>query len=164
MPCTHVHPHTTPEENADVTLPKKATVKRGRSPSQEEEPSIAHPNIGGAPIAATGSGKRPYDADGYRVEREWDPEPCGCGWHVLCNPERIGMLNDEGRREVYRLAIASLLAGLSGDAVGGESTVLDIGDGAACAFLAAAEGAGASISYEPAEWSHLLVGQVTCAK
>ncbi|CAM9779437.1 unnamed protein product, partial [Hapterophycus canaliculatus] len=69
--------------------------------------------------------------------REWDPEPCGCGWHVLCNPERIG------------LPVAAE-----------SSTVLDIGDGAACAFLAAGEGAGAVISYEPAEWSHLLVGQV----
>lgn len=80
------------------------------------------------------------------------------------------MLRDEDRREVYRLAVARLLRGMSGGgggagagggAVGGESTVLDIGDGAACAFLAAREGAGASISYEPAEWSHLLVGQVT---
>lgn len=104
------------------------------------------------------------------MEREWDPEPCGCGWHVLCNPERIGMLRDEDRREVYRLAIARLLRGMSGGdsggggggggIVSGESTVLDVGDGAACAFLAAGEGAGASISYEPAEWSHLLVGQV----
>ena len=73
------------------------------------------------------------------------------------------MLRDEERREVYRLAIARLLRGMSGGdgAAGGGSTVLDIGDGAACAFLAAGEGAGASISYEPAEWSHLLVGQVT---
>lgn len=36
-------------------------------------------------------------ANGYRMEREWDPEPCGCGWHVLCNPERIGMLRDKQR-------------------------------------------------------------------
>lgn len=75
------------------------------------------------------------------------------------------MLRDEDRREAYRLAIARLLRGMSdgggGGAVGGGSTVLDIGDGAACAFLATREGAGASISYEPAEWSHLLVGQVT---
>ena len=107
------------------------------------------------------------------MEREWDPEPCGCGWHVLCNPERVGMLRNEDRREVYRLAITRLLRGMSGDvrangdssggggSTGGGPTVLDIGDGAACAFLAAGEGAGASISYEPAEWSHLLVGQVT---
>lgn len=96
------------------------------------------------------------------MEREWDPEPCGCGWHVLCNPERIGMLRDEGRREAYRLAVAGLLEGLPVAAE--SSTVLDIGDGAACAFLAAGEGAGAVISYEPAEWSHLLVGQVQCLR
>lgn len=71
------------------------------------------------------------------------------------------MLRDEERREVYRVAIARLLRGLPSGAAGGGSTVLDVGDGAACAFLAAGEGAGASISYEPAEWSHLLVGQVT---
>lgn len=70
------------------------------------------------------------------------------------------MLKDEDRREVYRLAVARLLRGLPGGAVGGGPTVLDVGDGAACAFLASGEGAGASISYEPAEWSHLLVGQV----
>lgn len=93
------------------------------------------------------------------MEREWDPEPCGCGWHVLCNPERIGMLTDEHRREAYRLAVAELLRGCPG----GAGTVLDIGDGAACAFLAVGEGAGAAVSYEPAEWSHLLVGQVQTA-
>lgn len=112
-----------------------------------------------APCTGGGGGKRPYDADGYRMEREWDPEPCGCGWHVLANPERVGMLTDEGRREAYRLAVGRLLRGLPGVSAGG-ATVLDVGDGAACAFLAAGEGAGAVVSYEPAEWSHLLVGQV----
>lgn len=34
------------------------------------------------------------------MEREWDPEPCGCGWHVLCNPERISMMADKRRRVV----------------------------------------------------------------
>lgn len=38
---------------------------------------------------------------------------------------------------------------------------LDVGDGAACAFLAVGEGAATAVSYEPAEWSHLLVGQVS---
>lgn len=69
------------------------------------------------------------------------------------------MLTDEHRREAYRLAVAELLRGLPG----GPGTVLDIGDGAACAFLAVGEGAGAAVSYEPAEWSHLLVGQVRTA-
>lgn len=166
MPRTHAALPSLPEEHADAALSKKATLKRNRSPSHTEEPPTNIANNGDAPFAASaagGKGKRPYDADGYRMEREWDPEPCGCGWHVLCNPERIGMLRDEDRREVYRLAIARLLRGMpggSGGAVGGGSTVLDVGDGAACAFLAAGEGAGASISYEPAEWSHLLVGQV----
>ncbi|CAM9336327.1 unnamed protein product [Ectocarpus fasciculatus] len=137
-------------EVADVPT-KAATLKRDRSPGNVEE--------GPSRTLATTNGTRSTrdaDADGYRMEREWDPEPCGCGWHVLCNPERIGMLTDEHRREAYRLAVAELLRGRPG----GAGTVLDIGDGAACAFLAVGEGAGAAVSYEPAEWSHLLVGQV----
>lgn len=164
MPCTRLSPPSLPEEQADATLPKKATLKRNRSPSHREEPTIANNGDALAAAASAAGGRRPHDADGYRMEREWDPEPCGCGWHVLCNPERIGMLRDEGRQEAYRLAIARLLRSLpDGGAAGGGSIVLDIGDGATCAFLAAGEGggAGASISYEPAEWSHLLVGQVT---
>ncbi|CAM9570516.1 unnamed protein product, partial [Ectocarpus sp. 12 AP-2014] len=136
-------------EVADVPT-KAATLKRDRSPGTAEE--------GPSRTLATTNGTRATrdgDADGYRMEREWDPEPCGCGWHVLCNPERIGMLTDEHRREAYRLAVAELLRGLPG----GPGTVLDIGDGAACAFLAVGEGAGAAVSYEPAEWSHLLIGQ-----
>lgn len=155
-----------PAEDAAVST--KTNLKRDRSPGQTEEecPPCAAPIAGngsgaGAGVAATGGKKRTFDADGYRMEREWDPEPCGCGWHVLCNPERIGLLRDEERREAYRLAVARLLRSLpSGAVAGGDSTVLDIGDGAACAFLAVGEGAGAAVSYEPAEWSNLLVGQV----
>ncbi|CAN0132511.1 unnamed protein product [Scytosiphon promiscuus] len=145
----------------DGTGSAKANLKRDRSPGHSEPPpprtlvtSNGTAKVGGTTTAS----KRAYDADGYRMEREWDPEPCGCGWHVLCNPERIGMLRDESRRETYRLAVARLLEGLP--VATESSTVLDIGDGAACAFLAAGEGAGAVVSYEPAEWSHLLVGQV----
>lgn len=146
--------------------PSKASLKRGRSPSHAGDPPqrTAGTSNGVCRITAvkgstkSGAKKPQYDADGYRMEREWDPEPCGCGWHVLCNPERIGMLRDTARREAYRLAVARLLDGLSVAAA--SSTVLDIGDGAACAFLAVGEGAGTVISYEPAEWSHLLVGQV----
>lgn len=77
----------------DGTTPSKSTLKRGRSPGSAEECSV-----GLAP--SCGRGLRAgavADADGYRMEREWDPEPCGCGWHVLCNPERIGMLTDKAR-------------------------------------------------------------------
>ncbi|CAB1110983.1 unnamed protein product [Ectocarpus sp. CCAP 1310/34] len=137
-------------EVADVPT-KAATLKRDRSPGTAEEgPSRTLATTNGTKATRDG------DANGYRMEREWDPEPCGCGWHVLCNPERIGMLTDEHRREAYRLAVAELLRGLPG----GPGTVLDIGDGATCAFLAVGAGAGAAVSYEPAEWSHLLVGQV----
>lgn len=157
-------PPPLPAEDAAVS--SNTTLKRDRSPGHTEECPPCAPTTSnggaGAGVAAAGGGKRTFDADGYRMEREWDPEPCGCGWHVLCNPERIGMLRDEERREAYRLAVARLLRSLpSAVAVAGDSTtVLDVGDGAACAFLAAGEGAGAAVSYEPAEWSHLLVGQV----
>lgn len=65
------------------------------------------------------------------------------------------------RREVYRQAIARLLRGHPTTATGASGVCLDIGDGATCAFLAAGEGASAAVSFEPAEWSHLLVGQVS---
>lgn len=146
-----------PPQVEDAAASTKTNLKRDRSPGHtaEECPPCA------APVAAAAGSKRTFDADGYRMEREWDPEPCGCGWHVLCNPERIGMLRDDERQEAYRQAIARLLRGLpSGAVAGGDATVLDIGDGAACAFLAVGEGAGAVVSYQPAEWSNLLVGQV----
>ncbi|CAM9327937.1 unnamed protein product [Sphacelaria rigidula] len=142
------------DRHASAT-PSKSTLKRGRSPDDPNGCSGPLP-----PSCAKGSRTgAPVDADGYRMEREWDPEPCGCGWHVLCNPERIGMLTDEARREVYRLAVGRLLRGLPPGCR--ESAVcLNIGEGGVCAFLAAGEGASAVVSYEPEEWSQLLVGQV----
>lgn len=60
------------------------------------------------------------------------------------------------------MAVGRVLRGLS--SVSRESAVcLNISDGGVCAFLAAGEGATA-ISYEPEEWSHLLVGQVTSSE
>ena len=50
--------------------------------------------------ATTSITKRGKFEDVYKMEREWDPEPCGCGWHVLCNPERISMMTDKRRRVV----------------------------------------------------------------
>ena len=47
------------------------------------------------------------------------------------------------------------------DASLGSTVCLDVSDSATCAFLAAGEGAAAVVSYEPAEWSHLLVEQVS---
>ena len=65
------------------------------------------------------------------------------------------------RREALRVAISGLLHDVRNDASLGSTVCLDVSDGAACAFLAAGEGAAAVVSYEPAEWSHLLVGQVS---
>ncbi|CAM9803913.1 unnamed protein product, partial [Laminaria digitata] len=108
----------------------------------------------------TNIAKRGKYTDGYKMEREWDPEPCGCGWHVLCNPERISMMTDMRRREAFRVAISGLLHDVRNDASLGSTVCLDVSDSATCAFLAAGEGAAAVVSYEPAEWSHLLVEQV----
>lgn len=65
------------------------------------------------------------------------------------------------RREIYRLAIGRLLRGISKASSGRAAVCLDVGDGSTCAFLAAGEGAGTVVSYEPEEWSHLLVGQAS---
>lgn len=65
------------------------------------------------------------------------------------------------RREVYRLAIGRLLRGIAKDSGGRAAVCLDVGAGSTCTFLAAGEGAGTVVSYEPEEWSHLLVGQVS---
>lgn len=64
------------------------------------------------------------------------------------------------RRESFRVAISGLLTDVRNDPSLGSTVCLDVSDGATCAFLAAGEGAAAVVSYEPAEWSHLLVGQV----
>lgn len=73
----------------------------------------------------------------------------------------VRLIKPKCRREIYRQAISRLLRGLPSSHTGGKTAVcLDVGDGATCSFLAAGEGSGAVVSYEPAEWSHLLVGQV----
>lgn len=76
------------------------------------------------------------------------------------NALQPGAFQNNLRREVYRLAISRLLGELPAPAARESAVCLDISDGATCAFLAAGEGASAAVSYEPAEWSHLLVGQV----
>lgn len=76
----------------------KTTLKRDRSPGKLEESQVISTMSRSGGGTAAILGKSRGGADGYRMEREWDPEPCGCGWHVLCNPERIGMLRDNDRR------------------------------------------------------------------
>lgn len=58
------------------------------------------------------------------------------------------------------MAIGRLLRGISKASGGRAAVCLDVGAGSTCTFLAAGEGAGTVVSYEPEEWSHLLVGQV----
>ena len=91
-------PPTLGEDDGDGAV-LATTAKRARSPSLQDGRAPGHTALkksdaeenGGEGSVTLGS------AEGYRMEREWDPEPCGCGWHVLCNPERIGMLRDEER-------------------------------------------------------------------
>lgn len=66
------------------------------------------------------------------VERRLRPAQCTCGWHLLCGPERLQMLNDGRRKALWERATAALLDGLDGPAGGAASSipvVADVGDG-----------------------------------
>lgn len=65
-----------------------------------------------------------------------NPSQCSCGWHLLCGPERLQMLNDRRRKEFTNLFVKSLankltqlngvFSGLSDEQA---PIVLDVSDG-----------------------------------
>ena len=65
---------------------------------------------------------------------------CTCGWHALCNPDRLSMLNDPQRIRVWSVAIFRMLrelsssSSLSSDAL---NVVMDVSDGSMLSFLTA---------------------------
>ena len=61
--------------------------------------------------------------------------PCICGWHALCNTDRLLMLNDADRSAKYHRVIEHIARRNPAAAHG---HWLDIGDGSMCALTAAA--------------------------
>ena len=62
---------------------------------------------------------------------------CSCGWHTLCNPERISALNNKSRTEKYLRALTSAYNRIPESSRQG-SVWLDVNDGSFLALSAAA--------------------------
>lgn len=79
-------------------------------------------------------------------ENRLQHQDCTCGWHILCNPDRLLMLNDTHRIESWTAALSRLLDGVASslepkafseaDAL---NVVLDISDGSMLSLLAASK-------------------------
>ncbi|CAM9508741.1 unnamed protein product [Chrysoparadoxa australica] len=108
------------------------------------------------------------DSDGYRDEREEPFDPCGCGWHVLCNLERLAQLNNADRFSRIQAGMERAFKRLSsgGSVKGGGSTaaVIDVGDGSRFGAAAAVQKlAQHVVTVEGKDWSNLLIQQAVCA-
>jgi protein arginine N-methyltransferase 7 len=90
-----------------------------------------------------------------RIEKEWDPEPCSCGWHVICNQERFLSLHDKVRLNQYRAAIHQVLSRFVDRS---SVLVLDVGEGSICGTAAAAQGA-QSFLLDSKAWGRWLISQ-----
>ncbi|EQC29820.1 hypothetical protein SDRG_12366 [Saprolegnia diclina VS20] len=64
-----------------------------------------------------------------KLKVDHDVPPCVCGLHLICNAERLSMLNNRARTAAYREAIAAVTTPTS--------NVLDISDGSICALVSA---------------------------
>ena len=72
------------------------------------------------------------------------PSPCSCGWHLLCDSDRLSALNDTGRMRAYRNAVAGSalakfteLVTIESDKNGPSVVALDLSDGSVLAFMLA---------------------------
>ena len=71
-------------------------------------------------------------------KRVVDAPICYCGWHLLCNYERLWMLGDNERCGKYNKAVEQAIQHIKRKRTGEEDVVcLDISDGSLCAMLAA---------------------------
>ena len=88
------------------------------------------------------------------------PKLCTCGTHLLCNAERIGMLNNVTRNAAYEKAIDSALKSCSSEMTRQEVSCLDISDGSLCALIASSKGCHNVTSIESKSFSALLSTQI----
>lgn len=76
-------------------------------------------------------------------ENRLQHEECTCGWHILCNPDRLLMLNDPRRINLWTVALSRLLDELAplekttADELDALNVILDISDGSMLSLLAA---------------------------
>ncbi len=88
----------------------------------------------------------------------WDPEPCGCGWHVMCDPERIESLNTGFRTSLLRNSVKQAIKSLPNTAA--TATCLDVSDGSVMGLAAASFGVGQTFLLETQQWSAWILRQV----
>eukprot|EP00611_Tribonema_gayanum_P011743 TRINITY_DN220_c0_g1_i5.p1 TRINITY_DN220_c0_g1~~TRINITY_DN220_c0_g1_i5.p1 ORF type:complete len:579 (-),score=121.49 TRINITY_DN220_c0_g1_i5:40-1776(-) len=123
-------------------------------PADEEVPVEAQQDAPGAKRACP----RTASNTGYKLEDEWLDEPCGCGWHLVCSPERLCALNNQARNDSLAAAVANLLHHhLLVPAA--QAIALDVSDGSKAAINALVHGCGAMVSLEPRDMIRLLVEQ-----
>lgn len=95
---------------------------------------------------------------------EGQGEECCCGWHLLCGPERLLMLNDESRRAQWERVTSAVLASLC--ALGREAMALDVSDGSLLALMLAGKARALGqpfvkvVSVEEAQFSYLFSNQL----
>ena len=105
-------------------------------------------HVAGARRAQSVGGDDDEDDD----DDDFYPNQCQCGWHLLCDTDRLSALNDQNRMGSYRAAIEvvsdKFVATLKGNGdcsgngnggIGGSRTViaLDVSDGSTLAFMLA---------------------------
>ena len=65
---------------------------------------------------------------------------CVCGWHLLCGPERLLMMNDLQRRSIWETVTDELLRQIASLPSNGEQKlVLDVGDGSMVSIMLASK-------------------------
>ena len=145
-------------------LPSKRILKKG-----ETVTLVAHRNdttvwfsLAESDLSSAGEhkAKRPRSDDDQQEDSNDDVAQCTCGWHTLCNTDRILMLNDRNRTEKYTSAIRSI-----GSQLGARlstSTWLDVSDGSFLSLLTAAvhKTTGPIVSLEAKEFSMMLSMQI----
>lgn len=99
----------------------------------------------------------------YNQEMFFPSTQCSCGWHLLCGPERIQMMNDFTRYRIWETAILDMI---KQKAVGNEKppTIVDLSDGSVLALIAgkciSTLGSGKVISLERKAYSCMFYNQL----
>ena len=114
----------------------------------------------GADFATKRSKEANDDDDDDSDDDDIMPAQCICGWHTLCNADRLHALNDAHRSARYTAALKHVAL-----LVGPGSRWLDVSDGSMCAIVAASvsDGQGSFTSVEAKPLSRLLFQRIVDA-
>jgi protein arginine N-methyltransferase 7 len=69
------------------------------------------------------------------MEQYFPPMQCGCGWHLLCGPERIQMLNDSNLYFKWHSAMLSLIQEWKIANEGSSLIMVDVSDGSILSLM-----------------------------